>query len=371
MIPIIRPDIAFDEVRDDIRAILDSGMLTRGVYVQRLEAMVAEYVGVRYAYATTSATTALHLSLAAMHIGPGDEVLVSDFTFPASGNVIVQAGATPVLVDCLPGRFDLDPADAERKITPRTRAIMPIDPFGQPADMPAVTTLAERHGLRVIEDAACALGAAWQGRRCGAWPGVGCFSFHPRKVVTTGEGGMIVTNDATLGERIEMLRNHGGRRSAVGFVFEENGFNYRLSEIPAALGVAQLRRIGDIIADRRRTALRYRDLLGRLDLAIPLSAPADSCSFQSFVVLLNDDIDRDGVIARLAEQGIETTLGTYAMHAHPAFARFGYKPGDLPHSLRAERQSLTLPLLPRMGQAPIEKIVNALAQALSKASARG
>jgi len=370
VIPLIRPDISFAEVADDIRGILDSGMLTRGMYVRAFEDAVRDFVGRRYAFATTSATTALHLSLVALGIGAGDEVLVSDFTFPASGNVIVEAGAQPVLVDCAQGRFDLDVEDLARKITPKTRAIMVVDPFGQSADMEAVSALAARHGLAVVEDAACALGASRNGRRCGTWPGAGCFSFHPRKVVTTGEGGMIVTDDAALADRIELLRSHGGRPVGGRFVFEACGFNYRLSEIPAALGLAQMRRVESIIADRRQTALCYLDALAGLDLSIPLSTSAQECSFQSFVVLLDDAIDRDAVVARMREDGIETTIGTYAMHAHPAFARFGYAPGDLPHSYRAECQALTLPLVPRMEPALVRHVVATLQQAMRHAPTR-
>ena len=367
MIRLIKPDIGFEEVADDIRAILDSGMLTRGPYLKRFERMVADYVGTRHAFATTSGTTALHLALAAAGIGEGDEVLVSDFTFPASGNVIVQLGARPVMVDCLPGRFDLDPRDAAAKVTPRTRAIMPVDPFGQPAELGALHEMAARVGITVIEDAACALGAARDGRRCGAWPGASCFSFHPRKVVTTGEGGMITTDDDRLAERIELLRNHGGADGGVGARFVAHGYNYRLSEIQAALGIAQAKRVDDIVADRRRTALGYRERLADLKgVGMPLSADPACCTFQSLVVLLDDHVDRDAIVARLRREEIETTLGTYAMHAHPAFARFGYRAGDLPNAYRAERQSLTLPLLPRMEPALIDRVVAALAAALGR-----
>lgn len=368
MIRLTKPDISFEEVADDVRAILESGILTRGPYLQTFEEAVASYVGTRYSFATTSATTALHLSLVASGIGPGDEVLVSDFTFPASGNVIVQAGAKPVLVDCLAGRFDIDAEDAARKITKHTRAIMPVDPFGQPAELAGIRKLAEANGLMVIEDAACAMGAERDGRRCGAWPGVGCFSFHPRKVPTTGEGGMITTDDEKLAERITLLRNHGGRAGELGFEFVEQGFNYRLSEVQAALGLAQMKRIDAIIADRRRSAQLYQERLKAIPgAAVPLSAAAEHCTFQSFVVLLDDAIDRCAVIKHFVAAGIESTIGTYAMHAQPAFARFGYKPGDLPNSWRAQCQSLTLPLLPRMDPAVVDHVVGMLESAVREA----
>ena len=362
MLPIIRPDVTFDELAGDVRAILDSGVLTSGPYVARFEAELGRVGGAAHAVATTSATTALHLSLAAAGVGPGDEVLVSDFTFPASGNVIVELGATPVLVDSLPDCFALDVADAAAKVSPRARAIMPVDPFGQPADLAAVERLAARHGLVVVEDAACALGSARAGRPCGSWPGLTCFSFHPRKVVTTGEGGAVLTSEPALAERLRLLRNHGGvRGEGVGLEFVDNGYNYRLSEIPAAMGLAQLLRLDAILADRKRTAARYEERLASVE-GVELRRPGggEVWSYQSFVVMLVDDVDRDAVVAGLRAEGIETTLGTYAMHAQQSFARFGYCAGDLPNSWRAQRQSLTLPLVPSMPEAEVDRVVQAL-----------
>jgi perosamine synthetase len=365
MIPLIRPDIRFEEVEADISAILKSGMLTQGAYVKEFERMVADYVGTKYAFSTTSATTALHLVLSALEIGPDDEVLVSDFTFPASGNAIVQTGATPVLVDCIPNRFDLDIEDVKKKLSPKTRAILPISPFGQPADMPAMVEFAEQNNLFVIEDAACALGAEINGCRSGAWKGAGCFSFHPRKMITTGEGGMITTNDEDLAEKISLLRNHGGKASEHGMTFQTNGFNYRMSEIQAALGIAQMKRIDEILSDRRATAQIYiEQLTGVSGIIIPLSTSEQNCTFQSFVVLLEEGIDRNSVIRYMKEQGIETTLGTYALHAHQAFARFGYEPGSLQNSWFNQNYSLTLPLLSKMKEETINQVVFALKNAL-------
>jgi len=240
ILPIIRPDVHFDEVAGDVAAVLASGVLTNGPYVPAFEEMLATAVGVSHAVATTSATTALHLLLAAIGVGPGDEVLVSDFSFPASGNVIVERGAVPVFVDSDPDRFTLDAEDAARKITDRTVALMIVHPFGQPADFDALGALAADADIALVEDAACALGSGIGGRSCGS-VNAGAFSFHPRKVVTTGEGGAVTTNDGDLASRLRRLRTHGGRHGTVGMEFVENGFNYRLSEIPAVLGLAQLR----------------------------------------------------------------------------------------------------------------------------------
>ena len=365
MIPLIKPAIPFDAVADGIREILASGQLTSGRNVAGLEAGIARYVGTRHAFATTSATTALHMTLVALGIGPGDEVLVSDFTFPASGNAIAQTGARPVLVDCLPGRFDMDPADLERRLTPRAKAVMVVHPFGQPAEMAAINAIAARHGLRVIEDAACALGARRPEGRCGALSLAGCFSFHPRKLLSTGEGGMITTDDDALAAKIAILRNHGSVRAEVGMDFIDHGFNYRMSEIQACLGLAQLDGFDAMIAERRTLAAAYLRLFADVPgVTVPLSASPEACSFQSFVVLFAAGIDRDAVIRFLRGRGIESTLGTYAMHSHAAFARYGYRPGDLPNSLFAQRQSLTLPLFGGLAAADLERIVAAVADAI-------
>lgn len=368
MIPIIKPDISFDEVAEDFRAILESGHLTRGRYVEGFERGIADFVGAPFAVATTSATTALHLALVAAGIGPGDQVLVSDFTYPASGNAIAQTGAVPGLVDCLPGRFDLDPADAAAKVTDRTRAIMVVHPFGQPADMPAIAALAREHDLVVVEDAACALGTSVGGINAGAWGDFGCFSFHPRKILTTGEGGMVTAKDAGFVEKLRLLHSHGAERTESGFSFVAHGYNYRMSEIQAAMGLAQLRRFADILADRRRTAVAYLERLAGIgDVSVPLSGGVDQCTFQSFVVMLAPGISRELVSQHMRQAGVETTLGTYAMHAHPVFARLGYVPGDLPQSYQAQAQSLTLPLLPRMTEAHLDIVVRALTDALPRA----
>lgn len=354
----------FADVAEDFRKIVESGMLTSGEFVAGFEADVARYVGTEHAVATTSATSALHLVLVAAGVGPGDEVLVSDFTFPASGNVIAQCGARPVLVDCAPGTFLLDLADAAARITPRTRALMVVDPFGEPCDLAGATALAQEHGLLLLEDAACALGGEAGGRRCGAFPGAGCFSFHPRKIITTGEGGMVTTDDPALAERLRLLRNHGGVRAGVGMRFEAHGFNYRMSELQAAMGRAQMRRLDEMLAGRRAAAQAYDRALESLGA---VSVPAQGslgATYQSHVVLLADGIDRDAVCHALREAGIETTLGTYALHAHPAFAPYGYRAGDLPHSHRAQEQSLTLPLWPGMGEEVVRQVAGALGTAI-------
>jgi dTDP-4-amino-4,6-dideoxygalactose transaminase len=357
---------AGDEELAEVRAVLESGILTQGPKVAELERMVADLVGVPHAFATTSATTALHLSLVAAGIGPGDEVLVPDFTFPATANVVVQQGAVPVLVDVDLETFALDPEDLERRVTPRSRAVMPVHPFGLPAGMAPLMAAAERHGLAVIEDAACALGATDGGRQAGSFGLAGCFSFHPRKSITTGEGGMITTSDDELAGRIGLLRSHGGVREAGRFRFEAAGFNYRMSDILAAVGVAQLRHLDAFLATRRGVAGWYDErLAGWPALRTPITPAGRTHTYQSYVVLLDEAIDRDAVIRALAADGIETTIGTYALHAEPFFARtYGHRPGDRPRSWRAYRSGLALPLHAGVGEDDVDLVVGRLRAAV-------
>ncbi len=365
-IPLTRPETDDAEVRA-VADVLASGLLTQGPQVAALEARVADLVGAEHAIATTSATTALHLTLAAMGIGPGDDVLVADFTFPATANVVVQQGARPVLVDIDLRTFSIDPASLEKQITPASRAVIPVHPFGVAADLEPITTVASAHRLAVIEDAACALGATYHGRWVGPIGAAGCFSFHPRKSITTGEGGMIVTNDGPLAERMRLLRSHGGIRADGRFTFEQAGYNYRLSDILAAIGIAQLEKLERLLDRRRELAARYRHLLADVDgIQLPADPPWGRHVFQSFVVLLPEHVDRDGVIRRFANDGIETTIGTYALHAQPFFMRtYGYAPGDLPNSAVAFQRSLSLPLFPAMTDVDQEFVAERLVRHLA------
>lgn len=356
-----RPQLGEEEL-EEVRAVLASGQLTQGPMVAAFETMVADVTGARHAVAVTSATTALHLSLAALDIGPGDEVLVADFTFPATANVVVQQGATPVLVDVDLDTFAMSVADLERRVTDRTRAIMPVDPFGLPADLEPILAVGRRLGVPVIEDAACALGSTYRGRPTGSLATTGCFSFHPRKSITTGEGGMVTTSDDALADRLRLLRSHGGVRAEGRFTFEAAGYNYRLSDILAAVGVAQMRRLDAFLATRRRVAGWYDERLAEVErLRRPITPPWATHTFQSYVVLLDADVDRDRVIAALRSEGIESTLGTYALHAQPYFMRaLGSSPGDLPNAHRAFLSTVALPLHGAMTEGDVDEVVTAL-----------
>ncbi len=354
-----------DELRE-IAAVLESGYLTQGPKGAEFENAVKAVTGSRHAFAMSSATTALHLSLVALGIGTGDEVLVSDFTFPASGNVIIQQGAVPVCVDVLPDTYAMDAADLERRITPRSRAVMVVHPFGLSADMDAIMAVCEKHGLPVIEDAACALGAEYKGRAAGAIGRLGCFSFHPRKSITTGEGGMIMTDDDSLADKVRLLRSHGGMRGAYAFEFLDAGFNYRLSDVLAALGVAQMRRLPWLLDGKRERAAQLRARLeGIPGLQLPVEPPDCRHTWQSFVCVLGDDLSQHDVITRMRAQGVEATMGTYAMHSQPAFRnRFGHQPGDLPVSWHLQQHTLTLPLYPQMTESDLDLVAAAVRAAL-------
>jgi len=334
----------------EVVSVLRSGYLTQGVKVIEFENLIRDYIGARYCFAMSSCTTALHLSLVALGLKPGDEVLVPDFTFPATANVVVHLQCKPILVDIRTESFTIDPEKLEALITDRTRAIIPVHAFGCSADMDSILSIAGKHKLSVIEDAACAIGTTYKGKKCGALAEVGCFSFHPRKVITTGEGGMIATNDEKLANRVRLLRSHGGVKEEYYFRYDEAGFNYRLSDILGAVGVAQMRKLEIILAKRRELAQQLKDLLQDIEeITLPHEPSWGGHIYQSFVVLLDDRVDRDKLISFMRNADIETTLGTYALHEQPYFQRtFGYRSGQLPNSSRAFRKSLTLPLYPDM-----------------------
>ena len=365
MIRLNVPETGAEELAE-VDAVLQSGYLTQGPKVAEFERAVQAVVGSRHAFAMSSATTALHLSLVALGIGQGDEVLVSDFTYPASGNVIAHAGATPVCVDVMPDTYAMDCGDLEGRITEKSKAIMVVHPFGLSADMDGVMAVARRHGLPVIEDAACALGASFGGRACGSIGDVGCFSFHPRKSITTGEGGMVVTDRDDLAGRISVLRSHGGVRKEFYLEFEEIGYNYRLSDVLAGVGVAQMRKFEAFMAGKRAVAARLKGLLATVSgITLPVEPRDCVHTYQSFVVCLAAGSARDAVIRRMRGGGVETTLGTYAMHTHPAYGRhFGYRAGDLPVSARLQRQTLTLPLYPQMTAEELQAVADALGRCL-------
>lgn len=351
-----------------LRAVLQSGHLTQGPMVEAFERAIADLCGVRHAVATTSATTALELALAALDIGRGDEVLAADFTYPATGNAALQRGAALRLVDADPSTYCIDPAALEAALTPATRAVLSVDVFGLPADYAAIEPLLARRGVPLVCDAACSLGGAIGERRTGAFGALACFSFHPRKSLTTGEGGMVVTDDPELADRLALLRNHGTRRDGWRARFVAPGFNFRMSDLNAALGVAQVEDFPAVVARRNALAARLCEHLSDLPDVVPQRVPVGHVHpYQAFVVTVAQSVDRDALIGALRELGVEATLGTYAMHAEPAFARAcDTAPGDLPNSHALAQRTLAVPLHQGMDEADVDRVAEALSAVLDR-----
>lgn len=371
-IPVTRPVFGDEEI-DAVAACLRSGWVVQGPKVAEFEALWAGYTGARFARATTSCTTALHLAMIAIGIEPGDEVIVPAFTWVATANAVEYCGATPVFADIDLRTFNLDPAAIEARITPRTKAIVPVHEFGLSADMTAILEIAARHDLRVVEDAACATGTRHQGRHVGTFGDVGCFSFHPRKAISTGEGGMLTTDDETAATLVEVLRSHGAEESDLarhagtgGFAlpeFNRLGFNYRMTDIQAAIGVEQMARLEGILEVRRSLAARYDEALGDLDgLRTPFEPVGDTHVYQSYVTFVEDGHEaRDRLAARLGDEGIASRQGTHAVHALGYYRdRYDLSPGDFPNAWAADRQSLTLPVFAGMSDEEHAHVVAAV-----------
>jgi perosamine synthetase len=341
-----------DEELAEIREVLESGQLTMGPKVAEFESLLADAVRVEHAVAVSSGTAALHLAVLALGLGPGDEVLVPAYTFPATGNVVALCGATPVLVDVDPVTMNMDPEDAARRVTPKTKAVLAVHLFGRPAP------LEDYPDLPLIEDAAGALGAARGGRPCGSLGAVGCFSFHPRKIVTTGEGGAVSTNDASLAEAVRSLRHHGWSPSDRYADLPRPAFNYRLSDVLCALGIPQLRRLDDLHAAYARIAAGYAERLAHLDVVVPATDPGDRHGWQAYVIQVDR---RDEVMAALRAQGIQCQIGTYALHRLGAYAGRGAFPG----ADAAFERALALPLHPRLAEAELDRVAGALDKLVS------
>ncbi|MBN1157295.1 DegT/DnrJ/EryC1/StrS family aminotransferase [Candidatus Woesearchaeota archaeon] len=361
MIRLTIPDVRFENL-SRMKDVVNSGWLTQGKVTEEFEAKVSGFVGTKFGIAVNSGTSALHLALLALGIKPGDEVIVPDYTFVASANTVVHAGAKPVLADINLDTFNISIEDMERRITERTRAIMPVHQFGLSAEMDKIRSIAEKNNLLVVEDAACALGTEYKGKRCGSLTDIGCFSFHPRKILTTGEGGMITTGSREMAYACASLRNHGlvlkeGKKEVIAA-----GYNFRMSEINAVLGIEQMERIGEIIESRQRMARIMNEGLEGVDLLqTPKPTKNSNHVYQSYVVLLDEKVNREKLIREMAGRGIETTAGAMAVHCQPYYIRnFQYGKEDLKNSYTAFMHSMTLPLYPRMSDENAAKIIASL-----------
>ncbi len=362
IIKLIKPNVGQTEI-EAVLSVLQSGMLVAGPKVQEFEQLLAEYLDIPFAVMVSSGTAALHLSLMAMDIGPGDEVLVSAFTFPATANAVEMVGATPVFVDCQAGSVNLDIDLAKKKIGPKTKAILPVHAFGLPADMDQLTYIARKNNLAVIEDAACALGSKFNGGWCGTFGKAGIFSFHPRKLLTTGEGGAVVTSDADIAKRIMGLRNHG----LVDGTYQTVGLNYRMTDFQAAMGSTQLLDYDQSIVQRRTLAERYWRQLESIAWVQPI-LPVDRVEWnvQTLLVCLDECVNREDLIAHLKTYGIESTIGTYCVPMIPYYhKKYGYVESDFPIASSYYLKLLSLPLYNDMSDEDIDKVFFALNRFLS------
>ncbi len=366
-IPLAEPDLRGRELEYVIDCVRSGWISSIGPWVDRFERELAQYVGVRRALTTANGTVALHLALAALGIGPGDEVIVPALTFAATANAVLYCGATPVLVDVREEDWGLDPRLVAEAVTPRTRALLPVHLYGHPCDLEPLLALARRHDLAVVEDAAEALGALYDGRPAGSFGDISCFSFYGNKLITTGEGGACLTSRADLAERMALLRDHGMNK-ARRYWHDELGFNYRMTSLQAAVGVAQLERIEELVAARRRNAAAYRERLADLPVGFPPESARVRSTFWMFNLLLGSEPrwERDEVMRRLATAGVDSRPVFYPLPEMPLYARY-VRPGqEFPIASRLGARGLSLPSATTLRPAEIDRVAAAVRSALGR-----
>lgn len=386
-IPITKPLFGEQEVRA-VAGTLQSGWVVQGPSVARFEEMFCAFTGAAHAAAASSCTAALHLAVAALGVKPGDEVIVPAFTWVSTANVVEYMGAKPVFCDVELDTFNIDTNQIESLITPRCVGIIPVHLFGLCAAMQPIMDIAQKHGLWVVEDAACAFGGWYRGRHAGTIGDVGCFSFHPRKSITTGEGGMVTTEGAELDHVIRSLRDHGASRSdldrhrAVGTFlladFDRLGYNYRLTDIQGAIGCEQMKRAEWILDERRARATAYDEMIKELDwLRGPVTPDGYVHGYQAYVCLFQPERStlanteglhqqRNLLMARLEERGIATRQGTHAAALQTYYAeKYDLLPAQFPNSYLADRLTLTLPLYVQMTKADQQQVIDSLTEVFS------
>jgi dTDP-4-amino-4,6-dideoxygalactose transaminase len=341
-IKLVKPYITFEEMQDDFKEIFESGMFTKGQHVAGLSHEMTAYIGCSSTYLTTSATTALWVCLKLLDIKPGDEVIVSDFSFPASVNVIEDLGAIPVFADVCIETFNMQPNELENKITSKTKAVMFVDALGNPSGITKIAEICKAHHIPLIEDAACAIGSSENGIKCGAIADLTCFSFHPRKIVNTGEGGAIATINDSYVQSLPYLLNHGALgMKGIGLDFVSYGYNFRLSEIQAAMGRKQIVKLPQIIAHRNEIRKEYIQRLSPYGFVAQKFNDNVVSNAQSIVFRVPAKIDRNKLVANLKEKGIETTLGTYCLSACTYYHNKYNNIQPIAHYL--ENHTITLP----------------------------
>ena len=356
------------EERDEelVLEVLRSGWLSLGPTGPRFESMLADAVGAPHCAAVSSGTAGLHLCMRIAGVGPGDEVITSPYSFVASANCAIYEGATPVFADIDPRTYNLDPAAVEAAITPRTKAIVGVDIFGYPCELDELLALCERHGIVFVEDACEALGAEYKGRRLGSHGHLATWAFYPNKQMTTGEGGAVTTASAEEHELLVSLRNQGRLETSSWLQHGRLGFNYRLDDLSAALGIGQLEKLDRMLEARREVASRYGELLRDVDVETPLPDDADHVrSWFVYVVKLPSGADRDGVMARLAAEGIATAPYLPSIHLQSYMRElYGFGEGMLPVSEDCSARTMALPFHARLEREDQERVVEALRNAL-------
>jgi len=365
----------FDEKEQNaVAEVIKSGWVSQGPKVKEFEEVFARYVGARHAIAVTSCTTALHLSLVALRIGGGDEVIVPSLSFIATANSVVHSGAKPVFVDVNPYTCNMDAEKIEKLITDKTVAIMPVHQMGLPADLGAIGEIAVKYRLRIIEDAACAIGSEYKRKKIGSHGNIACFSFHPRKIITTGEGGMITTDDGEIAAKLSLLRHQGmsvsdmERHSANKIIIEsypQVGFNYRMTDIQAAIGLVQMEKLPDILNKRRKIAERYDGTFKEIKcIRIPEVPDYAVNNYQSYSIELlgNAPVTRNSFMEKMLDAGIHTRRGIMAIHREPCYVM---NKVELPNTDRISENSLILPLHPSMSDEEIQHVIKCVHSFLS------
>lgn len=341
MIKIIKPYINFEEVENEFRDIFESGWFTKGKFVESFKEELKNYSNAKYSFLTTSATTALTMSLKVLDIKKGDEVIVSDFSFPATVNVVEDLAATPIFADVDLDTYNMLPEDLERKITAKTKAVIFVDALGNPSGIHKIKEICEKNNIPLIEDAACAIGSKENNVKCGNIADFTCYSFHPRKLLTTGEGGAITVNNESYAKKLDIKLNHGARWNDGKMDFVDYGYNYRMSEIQAVMGIKQLAKLDEIIVSRNKIRNEYVE--GLLPLGFDVQQINDDVihNIQSLVFKVPFGVNRDNLVIYLKENGIETTLGTYCLSAGTYYKN---KYNDIqPNAKYLEDNTITFP----------------------------